>query len=401
MILRLIKRQPYIILIAFWCASLSFFLPLGQDVRNVMGAKAQHRDAIVHVSSPCDFVAFWAVGRMAAAGQAADVFTLDKVFAAESVDPATSGIRLPWFYPPPALLLPSLLHALPFFLAFLVWDVSLTAIACVVFRVCHLNSFIIIVALLSPAGLLTIGLGQLSILVTALFILGLTLVDKRPLAAGGVFALLVFKPQAAILVPVVLVARGRWWGLLSGLTVALALCGVCVLLFGWQVWRNYFTLGLPLSRFVLTMPFPSHPPPITSSYEFYGISVYWMTRSLGAGLWISAAVQLFATAGAARLCWRLWQSPGLDPMARVSATICLTLLANPYGYTYDLFSASLAAAAVAYRERRLLLTDILLWTWPVIGLIISLHLYIELAPPVLVASYWRARQAAGRVRVVL
>jgi hypothetical protein len=60
-------------------------------------------------------------------------------------------------------------------------------------------------------------------------------------------------------------------------------------------------------------------------------------------------------------------------------------------------ATSLAFAALAHQERRLHLVDALIFTWPVISLIIAFHFFLELTPLVLLLAAWRAARALGRL----
>jgi hypothetical protein len=90
-----------------------------------------------------------------------------------------------------------------------------------------------------------------------------------------------------------------------------------------------------------------------------------------------------------------WRREGTDPIARMMLTACLGLLMTPYGYIYDLSVTSIAVAALAFQERRLVLEDVLLFGWPVLGLVIALKFYVELAPVILCLAAWRAARALG------
>lgn len=389
------SRLSVLILIGLWGTSLGLAVPLGKEIRQ--NTAALFTPAPVQLSGPCDFTMFWAVGRMVNAGQAADVFEPQKILAWEAAIPQNAHVRLLWFYPPPALLLAGPAgHTAPFFRALFLWIAGLTILSVLILRGAGLDWRVIVVAGLSPAGLLNADLGQLGLLAGALTVAGLLLADRRPVLAGGLFGALAFKPQAAMLAPVLLLARGHWRGLASGLAVALALCGLSLALYGPAVWHGFLTQGLKYSHFVLIQPFPHHQPPTDNSNEFYGVSVFWMCRSFGWSVRLSSLVQSLAALGAVAVCWWAWRRKNADPIARMALTACLGLLMTPYGYLYDLCGTSIAVAALAFQERRLVLTDVLLFGWPVLGLMIALTFYRELAPLMLCLAAWRAAKAMCR-----
>ncbi len=385
------SRLSVLVLVALWGTGLGLVMPLAKDIQQTSTAPAP-----VQLSGPCDFTMFWVVGRMANTGQAADIYTPQKILSAE-VFPENPHIKLLWFYPPPALLLVApVAHVTPFFRALYLWIAGVLLLSVLVLHRAGLGWPVILVAVLSPAGLLNADLGQLGFLTGALTVAGMLLAARRPALAGGLFGALAFKPQAAMLGPVLLLAQGRWRGIAGGAAVALAMCGLSLVLWGPAVWHNFLGPGLQYSHFVLIQPFPRHPPPVDNSNEFYGVSVFWMCRSFGWSVRASSLAQSLAVLGAVTACWWAWRQKNADPIARVALTACLALFMTPYGYLYDLGGTTIAIAALAWQERRLLLTDVLLFGWPVLGLLIALKFYLELAPVMLALAAWRATKAMRR-----
>lgn len=58
--------------------------------------------------------------------------------------------------------------------------------------------------------------------------------DRRPLLAGLLVGLLTIKPQFGVLIPVLLIASGRWRVFTVATVTALALAAAAVMLFGMQ-----------------------------------------------------------------------------------------------------------------------------------------------------------------------
>ncbi len=394
----LYRRLLLLVLVWSWGMGLGMAWPLGREIYNEAASFIHPALQPVQLSGPCDFVAFWAAGRMANAGQAADIFQPQKLLAREAAIPNNAHLQLLWFYPPPALLLAGLAaHITPFFRAFFVWIAGLLLLSMLVLHRVGLGWRVIAVAALSPAGLLNTSLGQFGFLTGALFIAGVLLVEQRPAVAGGLFGALMFKPQGALLAPVLLLARRKWGGIAAGGAMALALCVLSLWVYGPDVWRQFFTLGLKISHFTLVQPFPRHPPPTFNSYEFYGVSVFWMCRSFGWSVQWSSLAQSVAALGAVAVCWHVWRRETANPTARMVLTACLALLTTPYGYLYDMCATSIAVSALAFQERRLVLEDVLLFSWPALGLLVAFKFYLELAPVILCLSAWRAARVLDYV----
>jgi len=382
------------IFIGLWAASLSFLAPLAEDAMGAFGAKPAGQS----LNGPCDFVAFWAAGRLARQGEAPAAYVNTAMLTAEDHVRQAHGLHLLWLYPPPAFLLAWPASILPFPVAFPVWIVALILASVFILRNAGLPWPVIAAASFSPAALLNTDLGQVGLFAGALLMSGILLADRAPVAAGAMFSALIFKPQAAILAPVVLLARSRWGGILCGAIGGVLLSLLATALCGLEAWWRFYTLALPSMHYILSEPFPHHAPPVAASDELYGISVFWMFRSLGAGIAASWAAQFVTSAISAGLCWRAWRRPVREPVALCAFTMCLSLLATPYGYMYDLCGVSIAVGALIYQTGRLAAADILLWSWPVLGLIIAFHFFVEITPVVLALTAWRAARvnAAGR-----
>lgn len=386
----LFSRLPLILLLALWSSAFLYLVPIGLDI---MRAGAAQGSAQARLFGPCDFTVFWAVGRMAALGQISQVYHFASQLAWENANPHASGVDTLWFYPPPALLFSRLAACMAFLPAFAVWNISLLVASLALLRLAGVPWPVVAAVAICPAALLNFNRGQFGLFTAALMFSGLALSGRRPAAAGLCFGALVFKPQAALLAPVVVLAGRNWRGLGAAACLAGLLCLLSALLFGTGLWRDFFAHGLPLSRLILTAPFPRHLPPVTGSDEFYGISFFWMFRSFGWSLTACSTAQGLVTLGAAAACWHIWARAAANPVARLAVTACLSVAASPYGFMYDLCTPSIALAWLVFQERRVTLSDALLWIWPVLGVIISEDVFLELAPLVLCLSAWRAARS--------
>ena len=156
-----------------------------------------------------------------------------------------------WHYPPPFLIVASLLARLPYVAALLVWQGLTFALALMlVRRGLPADRDALIAAVGAPVVLICLGHGQNAFLTASLLGGGMMLLDRRPWIAGMLLGALVYKPQFAVLIPVLLLGRGEGRAFLAaGLTVA-ALCLVTLALWGWPVWQAFLE-SLPLTRHVV------------------------------------------------------------------------------------------------------------------------------------------------------
>src|SRR6185312_2585493 len=68
----------------------------------------------------------------------------------------------------------------------------------------------LLIAIAFPAVFVNLGHGHNGFLTAALFGAALVVLDRRPVVAGILFGLLAYKPQFGVLIPLVLIASGRW-----------------------------------------------------------------------------------------------------------------------------------------------------------------------------------------------
>src|SRR6266550_6066472 len=127
---------------------------------------------IVPLAKPTstDFVSFYAAGSLADAGKPQLAYDKAAHYAAEERATA-AGIDYNFFYyPPPFLLLCSILAHLPYILAFLIFEAaSLLLYLFVACRILgHRDRAILICVLAFPSVLWTLGLGQNALLTAAL-----------------------------------------------------------------------------------------------------------------------------------------------------------------------------------------------------------------------------------------
>ena len=193
----------------------------------------------------------------------------------------------------------------------------------------------LLLALAFPAVFVNLGHGHNGFLTAALFGFALVQLDRWPVTAGILFALIAYKPQFGLLIPLVLAATGRWRGFAAAAVTVAALVAVTTFWFGVETWRAFFTFAEYTRAIVLE----------TGETGWHKIqSVFSWARMWGAPVPLAYAVQGAVTlAIAAALIW-LWRSPAA--FALKAAALCLaTILATPYSLDYDLM---LLAPAIAF-----------------------------------------------------
>ena len=98
----------------------------------------------------------------------------------------------------------------------------------------------LLLALAFPAVFVNLGHGHNGFLTAALLGFALVNLDRRPVVAGILFGLLAYKPQFGLMIPLVLLATGRWRTMLAAAATVAALALAVTLAFGLDTWRAFF-----------------------------------------------------------------------------------------------------------------------------------------------------------------
>jgi hypothetical protein len=255
----------------------------------------------------------------------------------------------------------------------------------------------LLLALAFPAVFVNIGHGHNGFLTAALIGAALLTLDRRPILSGILFGLMAYKPQFGVMIPLVLVATGRWRVILAAGAAVATLTLATVIAFGPEVWRAFFA-STHLTRVeVLEL----------GGTGWHKIqSLFSIVRMWGGGIPLAYAAQgalMIALAGA--LVW-LWRSTAAYPL-KAAALIVASLLATPYSLDYDLMALAPAIAFLAadglvrgfgpWQKSALALV----WFMPMIARTIAEHTLIPLGVPamllVLVLILRRAASDAGPI----
>jgi len=299
-----------------------------------------------------DFSNVYAAGTYVLEGQPAAAFDPRLQHAREKEIFGPSTPFYGWHYPPFFLGLAAALALLPYQLALIVWQgvtlvLYLLAISAIVaappgrrFAAATLPASqggIILLALAFPAVFVNLGHGHNGFLTSALLGFALVWLDRRPIVAGVLFGLLAYKPQFGLMIPLALIATGRWRTVFAAAATVALLVLAATLAFGIDTWRAFFTFADYTRTVVLE----------TGETGWHKIqSVFSWARMWGASVPLAYAVQGAVTLGiAAALIW-LWRSPA--SFALKAAALCLAaILATPYSLDYDLMVLAPAIALLA------------------------------------------------------
>ena len=192
---------------------------------------------------PTDYVSFWTAGRLALNGDIATIYDLAAFAKQQQYEGFFRHVehQLAFFYPPVWLLYVTPLAALPYPLSFLAFVTIGTVLGAYLIFQCFPKSLAIAVFLASPATFMNINSGQNGLI--SLFLLGygchLSL-QRREIASGIYFGLLIYKPHLGILIPFALLAARKWKTFIAAALTASFLVIVSSLIFGLSAWLEFF-----------------------------------------------------------------------------------------------------------------------------------------------------------------
>jgi alpha-1,2-mannosyltransferase len=309
----------------------------------VIGASA---DRIGPDNSPLgtDFSQVWVAGLEALRGHPAEPFDLQRHVAEQHAEFGANSAVYGWHYPPYFLAPAAALAHFPYLQALLLWQAStlilyLAAIAAIMRGGGLDRAQILLAALAFPAVLLNLGHGQNGFLTAALLGAGFLILDHRPLLAGVLFALLAYKPQFGLVIPVALLANGRGRALLSAAATLVLMTIATVVVFGLESWIAFWR-SVPLTREFVVEQGAAGFEKIQSVFA----AVRLMGGSIESAYATQAAAALFSLAAMAPL----WRSSA-DYRAKCAAAILATPLTTPYCLDYDMTSLAPAIAFLTAR----------------------------------------------------
>jgi len=255
-----------------------------------------------------------------------------------------------WHYPPFFLFVAAGLALLPYGLALAVWQIATFLLYLVSIRSILtaapigtngdnrvLLTLTLLLATAFPAVFVNLSHGHNGFLSAALMGAALVTLDRRPVVAGILFGLLIYKPQFGLLVPLVLAATGRWRTFAAAAATALLLILLATFAFGPRVWEAFAASA----QFTRTVVLEAGDPGWHKIQSAFSWARMW-GGSIAVAYLLQAAVTL---AVGATLNW-LWRSAA--SFALKASALCLSaMLASPYGYDYDMMILAPAIAFLA------------------------------------------------------
>lgn len=323
-----------------------------------------------------DFINCWSGAYLAWHGRAGEIYD-PAAFHAFQQSVAGAPIQgYHYSYPPVLLLLTAPLAFVPYVPGLALWLVSGWYAFYRALRMAMPGRGALLLALAAPAVFINAVGGQNGTWTAALFGFGLGLIERRPILAGGLLSLLIYKPQFGLLVPVALLAGRHGRAIIAATLSVLTLSAISVAWSGLDIWADYARNLAVLRQIVLEDG---------SGVWHRFVSVFVAARRLGAPVDVAYALQALAGVIALIAVALVWWRKETPLAVKNAVLLAGTCLATPYLQDYDLvFGALIVAwlwqAPVAADERALPVAAGLLLILPLLAAALAHMTGLALGP---------------------
>jgi arabinofuranan 3-O-arabinosyltransferase len=284
-----------------------------------------------------DLVNFWSGPYLAWHGRAAEIYDLSAFHAFQQSIVGEHIHVYDYSYPPMLLVLTLPLAFIPYVPALAIWLVGGWFAFYRALRMALPQRRAWLYALATPAVFVNAMSGQNGTWTAALFGAGLGLLDRQPVLAGGLLGLLIYKPQCGILIPIALLAGGRWRAFFAAAAVAGGLTAVTAIWLGPGIFGDFLRQANLIRELSLEDG---------TGVWHRSVSVFVAARRLGADIPLAYAVQAITTIFAALVVAAVWFRSASFGIR--NATLLLgTCLATPYFQDYDLVFGALIVVWLA------------------------------------------------------
>lgn len=273
-----------------------------------------------------DYISFWAGGREMNAGMPENIFeqSLFKEIQVEELGWRFEGI-MPWVISPSFMLYASPLARLPYIISVIVFNILSLAAYMAALWYLFPRKKLFLAMLCMPSVLFCLYHGQTGLLSSALIAGCFLFYGKKPVLAGLILGLLIYKPQIGILFPVAFLAE-RQWQVISGAAITAAgSVLLSIAFFGWTIWDLYLFHNAEVFEHL-----------IETQRSFARIqTVFGLTRVITGSSGLAMAIQIICTIFAALTVFLVWRKK--LPFELKAMTLVLGIcFSTPYLQLYDL-----------------------------------------------------------------
>ena len=286
-----------------------------------------------------EFMGVRAAGELVLQGHAIDAYDWQRHQAQMVEIAGRSG--MPYFqfpYPPTYFFVAAALAVLPYLPSAMLWLVVTFALyAGATARISGIRQAALW-ASATPAAAINTFVAHTGFWTAGIMGFALQEIPKRPAFAGALLAILSFKPQLGLLVPVALVAGGHWRVIASATAGTLALVLLSLICFGIEPW-----LAFPAQLSATQDALRFGDPRIAASNYSIVVSIYGCLRTIGAPDSLAMAAQAATALAMTASVFLLWRSAAPFPL-QAAGLVSASMLATPYLYIYDLLHLTIALA---------------------------------------------------------
>jgi Glycosyltransferase family 87 len=249
-----------------------------------------------------------------------------------------------WSYPPSLLLFMAPFGLMLFKLALLLWESLSVSLFVIRLRRFMLNPTALMLTCLSPASFITLLCGQTAFLTTVMLISLFITLDSVPVLAGLLIGCLTIKPQVGILIPVMLVASGRWRVTAIACLTCVLIIGLTTTIFGPEVWSQYYEIGLPTQTKIIAQNNPILLSQMQTPYSFFRLLNFDLQKSL-------VAQGLFTLGAALLTFWAFVYRRKAEPHLLMAHFFACSAVASPYLLSHDLMPLTAALLFLMFQNR--------------------------------------------------
>ncbi len=189
-----------------------------------------------------DFIDPWSASWLTLHGAPSAVYDVARLWSVERMAVNYPNVGFAGFhYPPTYLLIVLPLALLPYAWSLLVWTVANFAAYLALMWQIDRERDSLWLAIAFPGALVNLTNGQNGFLTLALLGGALLTLERRPILAGVMFGLMSYKPRYGLLVPIFLLATGRWRAIVSASITVVLFAALSLAMFGEQTWQAFFS----------------------------------------------------------------------------------------------------------------------------------------------------------------
>ena len=290
-----------------------------------------------------DFVAFWSAAKLGLDGNALGSFLPEVIGPIQRAAVDIEGTLL-WHYPPTMHLTILPLGLGDYAAALFVFTfLGISAIlVCAVQTEPEANLFEKVLFVASPVVFLNFVQGQNGAFIALFLVMFLRSLERGYWRRAGFWsALLLVKPHLALMIPVVLIARGYWRAIFWGIVWATLFCATATIVFGTEYWSQFFANTVKL-RLILD----------SGELAYQQMSGFGFAQLLGASFWPAMILQIITAFLCLLVSGMIWRDSRSSWPVLMAVLLASSPMVSPYAFHYDAVMSAVAIFILFIRADR-------------------------------------------------